>query len=255
MTVQSFSYVRRVLQEKGFGYVANIALRYFVSYVQHLVLAPLYYLQLKSLPVSMSLQDTLNFANNACNGAFKPLQIESEISSLLTFVHKLQPKVVVEIGSANGGTLFSLIKQSPADATFVSIDLPGGTFGGGYAWYKVFLFKAFVKAQQQIHLLRLDSHATSTRAELEKILDGRSVDFLFIDGDHTYEGVKADFELYSPLVRKNGYVGFHDIVHHRTDLNCEVDKFWQQIKKKYTSYEFVEDYNQGLCGIGLLKKN
>jgi hypothetical protein len=30
------------------------------------------------------------------------------------------------------------------------------------------------------------------------------VDFLFIDGDHTYEGVKKDFEMYSPLVRREG---------------------------------------------------
>jgi hypothetical protein len=34
---------------------------------------------------------------------------------------------------------------------------------------------------------------------------------LFIDGDHTYEGVRRDFEMYSPLVRKGGIIAFHDI--------------------------------------------
>jgi len=37
-------------------------------------------------------------------------------------------------------------------------------------------------------------------------------DFLFIDGDHTYEGVEGDFEMYSPLVRRGGIIAFHDIV-------------------------------------------
>jgi len=38
------------------------------------------------------------------------------------------------------------------------------------------------------------------------------LDFLFIGGDHTYEGVRMDFEMYSPLVRSCGIVVFHDIV-------------------------------------------
>jgi len=41
---------------------------------------------------------------------------------------------------------------------------------------------------------------------VKKILAGRQVDFLFIDGDHSYEGVKKDFEMYSSLVRKGGVV-------------------------------------------------
>lgn len=39
---------------------------------------------------------------------------------------------------------------------------------------------------------------------------GGPVDFLFIDGDHTYEGVAGDFLLYSRLVRPGGMIGFHD---------------------------------------------
>jgi len=45
-------------------------------------------------------------------------------------------------------------------------------------------------------------------------LNGEPLDFLFIDGDHTYEGVKRDFEMYSPLVRNGGIIAFHDIVKH-----------------------------------------
>jgi hypothetical protein len=36
------------------------------------------------------------------------------------------------------------------------------------------------------------------------------IDFLFIDGDHSYEGVKLDFELYSKLLNENGVIVIHD---------------------------------------------
>jgi len=38
------------------------------------------------------------------------------------------------------------------------------------------------------------------------ILGSRKLDFLFIDGDHSYEGVRRDFEMYSPLVREGGII-------------------------------------------------
>jgi predicted O-methyltransferase YrrM len=46
------------------------------------------------------------------------------------------------------------------------------------------------------------------------VLNEQNLDFLFIDGDHTYKGVKEDFEMYSPLVRKGGVIAFHDITKH-----------------------------------------
>jgi hypothetical protein len=42
------------------------------------------------------------------------------------------------------------------------------------------------------------------------LFESKSVDFLFIDGDHTYNGVKQDFELYYDKVRKGGLIYFHD---------------------------------------------
>lgn len=44
------------------------------------------------------------------------------------------------------------------------------------------------------------------------------IDFLFIDGDHSIEGCKFDFENFSPYVNVNGFVAFHDYFPERTDL-------------------------------------
>ena len=89
---------------------------------------------------------------------------------------------------------------------------------------------------------------------VKNILGDREVDFVFIDGDHTYEGVKQDFEMYSPLVKDGGIVAFHDIVAHPVETGCEVNRLWDEIKEsKYEYTEIVSDWNQGMCGIGLLQ--
>jgi predicted O-methyltransferase YrrM len=86
------------------------------------------------------------------------------------------------------------------------------------------------------------------------MLGRKKIDLLFIDGDHTYEGVKADFEKYLPLVKKGGLIAFHDILdtpEHRAQ-NCYVAKFWEEIKQQHEHKEFVsQPLNWG--GIGVLK--
>jgi predicted O-methyltransferase YrrM len=134
----------------------------------------------------------------------------------------------------------------------VSIDLPGGIHGGGYAYWRTIVYRRFAQLKQTIHLLRRDSHQQSTLDDLKKLLPGE-IDFLFCDGDHTYEGVKQDYKMYSPLVRHGGLMAFHDICTHSADQNCGVDKFWQEIRDKHESQEYIENPNQGMYGVGILK--
>jgi hypothetical protein len=141
---------------------------------------------------------------------------------------------------------------APDDATIISVDLPFGAFGGGYPKNKIPLYSSFKKKDQKMFLLREDSHAEQTLEEVKEILKNRPLDFLFIDGDHTYEGVKRDFELYSPLVSTSGVVAFHDIAVHPENLGCLVNVFWDEIKTRYPHKEFIEDKKQGWGGVGVL---
>lgn len=52
--------------------------------------------------------------------------------------------------------------------------------------------------------------------------ENESIDFLFIDGDHTYNAVKKDFELYYPKVKKNGLIFFHDSRMYRGGANFHI---------------------------------
>ena len=83
---------------------------------------------------------------------------------------------------------------------------------------------------------------------LVSLLNGRKIDFLFIDGDHRFSGVKKDWRLYSPLVKNNGLIVFHDILPHPKVPKCKVDKLWNKIKIDYKHIEFIDRYDD--CGWG-----
>jgi cephalosporin hydroxylase len=184
-----------------------------------------------------------------------PMQVRSEIEALLELLAEDPPRTVLEIGTARGGTLFLLCHVASADARLISVDLPGGDFGGGYPAALVPLLTSFAQHEQVVELIRGDSHSHDTLAKVEQILGGRQVDFLMIDGDHSYEGIRRDFTMYSPLVRQGGWIALHDIVPGRPELGGGVPDFWRELKARHPVREIVADWNQGAYGIGLIEQD
>lgn len=172
-------------------------------------------------------------------------QVRSEIVELGKIVEAFRPRRSLEIGTNYGGTLLLWCTVSAADAKIISIDLPSGPFGGGYPLRKIPLFRRFARDRQQLHLIRADSHSRETRERVIRILGGEQLDYLFIDADHTYSGVRSDFELYSPLLRSGGIAAFHDIATYNPQTKCEVGKFWKEIKQRYPHKEIIEQRNPG----------
>lgn len=179
------------------------------------------------------------------------LQRESEILSLLERVDSIRPRVIVEIGTALGGTLFLFTRVADDAALIVSIDMRGGPFGGGYPAVRMPLYRSFRRARQRVVLIRGDSHAVETESRLSRILAARPIDFLFIDGDHTYDGARADFDAYAPFVRPGGMVALHDIAPSR-DPTVGVPQLWAELRERYDHEEFIHDPAQTSRGIGLL---
>lgn len=192
-------------------------------------------------------------------------QIPSEVTRLLELVSSERPRRVLEVGSAGGGTLFLFARVAAWDAVLVGVDLPehegGGLSRGRAAIYE----RGFVSRGQTVRLVLGNSHEDATRKGVERALDTRPVDFLFIDADHTFEGVKRDFEMYAPLVRPGGIIAFHDIMpdsfHSRgipsTSDSGEVFRFWQELKAQrrdpQSILEFVDRPGQDGFGIGVLR--
>lgn len=177
-----------------------------------------------------------------------PLQIRSELLSLATEVAALEPRNGMEIGTHRGGTLFLLCRLAHPAARILSLDLYRGRLGG----VRKVIYYSFLKERQQLHIITGDSHCAPILSKVKKKLGPAKLDFLFIDGDHSYDGVKHDFEMYSPLVRTGGLIAFHDIVAHPPEAKCHVNEFWAEVKQRYRCKEFIESHDQQWAGIGLL---
>jgi predicted O-methyltransferase YrrM len=100
-----------------------------------------------------------------------------------------------------------------------------------------------VKRPRGSTFIKANTHDIFTLNRIKSILGSDKLDILFIDADHTYGGVKNDFEMYTDLVRDGGLVGLHDIVdcpRHRAK-GCDVFKFWNEIKDSYEHKELIHD--------------
>lgn len=180
------------------------------------------------------------------------MQKREEAIGLMQRVGNLRPSVILEIGTAGGGSLVLFCSVAPPDATIITVDLPRRY--GGYHWTKIPLYRSFARKRQRLHFVRGDSHSGNTLAAVRSHLRNRSVDFLLIDGDHRYEGAKRDFELYSPLVRPGGVIAFHDIRPHFRD-DIKVDRLWHDLAPQYRHEELIADPTSNGYGIGLLYKH
>lgn len=65
----------------------------------------------------------------------------------------------------------------------------------------------------KINLIQGNSYFNETENIFKEELSNNELDLLFIDGDHTLDGVKNDFERYSKYVKKEGYIIFDDYHH------------------------------------------
>ena len=189
----------------------------------------------------------------AYGSPFPPGQIRAEIHAFIERVAGRKPRTVLEVGTGEGGTLMLLAMAADPEATIISVDLPHGSFGGGYPFWKAIYFQRFAVPPQRMHLLRANSHARSTLQQVRTILADRPLDVLFIDGDHTYRGVKTDWEMYAPLVARSGLVGFHDIVRHPPETGCEVHILWRELQARCPNAEIIADHEQLWGGIGIVE--
>lgn len=165
---------------------------------------------------------------------FKPVHITQPIGWIAhmpfaaALVSELKPKLLVELGTHSGNSYFTFcqsVKVSQLGAVCYAVDTWEGDSQAG--WYDDKIYQSVAKINNEHYatfsylLRRTFDNAVSQFA------DG-SIDILHIDGLHTYEACKHDYETWLPKVKKGGVILFHDICSRHDDFG--VWKLWGELQ-------------------------
>jgi len=114
-----------------------------------------------------------------------------------------EEKNYLEIGSYAGGSM-SLISSHDYPTKCITVDL-GYPVNKDVVNHNVNNFK---NPKSTFKYIQGNSQNINTINEVK--LECNEFDFIFIDGDHSYQGVLLDFNNYSPMLKKGGYLCFDD---------------------------------------------
>jgi cephalosporin hydroxylase len=183
------------------------------------------------------------------------LHQSTEMNDALEFIDGKNLSGFIEVGSANGASFHCWGRAIPTGPK-ISVDW---NFGFGLAVQNVGDTVAHEADHQTIqirndtwrtnfadvHTVEGDSRSPDTIEQVRKILNGQTVDWVFIDAWHEYDAAMADYKNYLEFVSPNGYITFHDIFQ-----SDSMKQFWHEVKGLHqTALEFY-----GGTGMGVLSR-
>jgi cephalosporin hydroxylase len=173
-------------------------------------------------------------------GVYRAMQKAPELVKLHKYLTEKKYGTFIELGTCKGGMTW-WFSHLPDFKKIVSVDIPGGSFGVAPAENDKEIIRNWVGQDHDVTLCTGDSQKEETVAEVKGEFEGGLVDCLFIDADHTYEGVKRDFELWSPLVRNGGAVILHDVADHSvSNPACRVKQFWDEYREAHPMGIYIQ---------------
>ena len=164
-------------------------------------------------------------------------------------IRNIKPKIIVELGSERGVSFFSMcqaVKDGDLNIKLYAIDTWAGDKHSGF--YSENTYKNFVKyknkyySELDIEILRMFFDEAVSKFK------NSSIDLLHIDGLHTHEAVKHDYETWLDKVKPSGTILFHDTVERGRGFG--IYKLWDSLKLKNNSIEFTHSH-----GLGVLIKD
>jgi len=170
------------------------------------------------------------------------------LSTAFWLVKSVQPKMFVELGTHSGNSYSAFcqaIAESGLAARAYAVDTWKGDAHSGAYEEEVFDDLRLFNEQHY------GSFSTLLRMEFDQarahFADG-SIDLLHIDGLHTYEAVKHDFETWRDALSNRAVVVFHDTNVRESDFG--VWRLWAEMVDRYPSFEFDHSHGLGILGFG-----
>lgn len=159
-------------------------------------------------------------------------------------VRFLKPQLYVELGTYWGTSFFTVcqaVKDAQLMTRCVAVDCwegdsQTGPYGGN-------VYETVCKIRQDLFAsINTELIRSYFKDAVDKIADA-SIDLLHIDGLHTYEAVKEDYETWYPKLADNGIILFHDIAD-----SCEYGsvKFWHELAESLPSFSFQHSWGLGV---------
>jgi len=160
-------------------------------------------------------------------------------------IKEISPRIFVELGTHSGNSYFSFcqaVVESQLSTKCYSVDTWQGDEHAGQYGDEIFVR---VKTHHQAHFAEFSRLLRMTFDDATKYFTDGSIDLLHIDGCHTYEAVKHDFETWLPKLAPGAVVLFHDT--NVRELGFGVWKLWEELQEQYPlNMEFAHSHGLGV---------
>lgn len=165
-------------------------------------------------------------------------------------VANVKPRTIVELGTYKGTSFFSFcqaVKDLNLKTRLYAVDSWQGDPHAGF--YDDQVFKKFIEIKERFYHGLEISPINETFDDALKYVKDNSIDLLHIDGYHTYQAVKHDFETWLPKVASNAIILFHDTNEHRDDFG--VYRLWEELTNIYpNNFSFFHSHGLGVLFFG-----